>query len=462
MSRRAGRGPISVGARCEIAGRRQAARGGGAERGADNRLAHHVRRQGADAQDVRLPLTFAGGQREDRVAIGRRVDGRDGAGEAVVGHLGYLARLRLGQRRVGGDDAERGVLAGAGRERRARPEQQPRVGERRAVGGAGAAGALQPWNRGVTAYWRRLIAVVAEDNEVDLDMPWPKLKKIRERDLPRRHRRRTPPGQLHEPLWPPPLLQSPLRGDRQQPRAPLRRDRLGDEPRADRELHGRAALPRLQGARLRPESLAVKVGGISITGFSAHLSPRRGGVDRHARDEQDRARGRAPRARASPRSAAGRSPAGRPAGIGPALAIVTRSSTSRSRSRRGSPRRPAAALARPTSRLSSARSLSSATIRRSSASIRRRSRRSSAVSPRGRAGQPSASREPPRDRLERQQVAARALPDDRLERDVVEEVDLPERLARRRIGQVDLDERPLRPRAARRAARRRCGSARRR
>ena len=40
-------------------------------------------------------------------------------------------------------------------------------------------------------------------------------------------------------------------------------------------------------------------------------------------------------------------------------------------------------------------------------------------------------------------VAAGALPDDRLERDVVEEVDLPERLARRRVGQVDLDERPL-------------------
>ena len=40
-------------------------------------------------------------------------------------------------------------------------------------------------------------------------------------------------------------------------------------------------------------------------------------------------------------------------------------------------------------------------------------------------------------------VAAGALPDDRLERDVVQEVDVPERLARRRVGQVDLDERSL-------------------
>ena len=40
-----------------------------------------------------------------------------------------------------------------------------------------AEGALQPWNRGVTAYWRRLIAAVAEDYGVDLDKPWSKLKK---------------------------------------------------------------------------------------------------------------------------------------------------------------------------------------------------------------------------------------------------------------------------------------------
>ena len=62
-------------------------------------------------------------------------------------------------------------------------------------------------------------------------------------DLPLRHRRGTPPGHLHQPLRPPPLLQGPLRGHRQQPAAPLRGDRLGDQPRADRGLHGRAALP---------------------------------------------------------------------------------------------------------------------------------------------------------------------------------------------------------------------------
>ena len=66
--------------------------------------------------------------------------------------------------------------------------------------------------------------------------------------------------------------------------------------------------------------------------------------------------------------------------------------------------------------------------------------------------------EPSGDRLEREVIAARALPDDRLERDVVEVVDLPERLALGRVRQVDLDERPLDRRAARREGRRSCGS----
>ncbi len=45
-----------------------------------------------------------------------------------------------------------------------------------------AEGALQPWNRGVTAYWRRLIAAVAEENGIDLDKPWAKLTKA-EREI---------------------------------------------------------------------------------------------------------------------------------------------------------------------------------------------------------------------------------------------------------------------------------------
>ena len=106
-----------------------------------------------------------------------------------------------------------------------------------------AEGALQPWNRGVTAYWRRLIASVAEAYDVDVDKPWSKLKKP-EKEIflygtgDERHqvtytnrfgRRRS--------------YKVRFEGIVNNLRAALRRDRLGDQPGADRGLHGRAALP---------------------------------------------------------------------------------------------------------------------------------------------------------------------------------------------------------------------------
>ena len=129
-------------------------------------------------------------------------------------------------------------------------------------------------------------------------------------------------------------------------------------------------------------------------------------------------------------------------GIGPGFAIVTRRSTSRSRSRSRIARRPSRSFCRPTARASSARSLSRPTMRRSRASILRRRRRSSATSP-GSSATSRSTAEPRRDRLEGEVIAARSLPDDRLQRDVREEVHLPERLAGRRIREVDLDERSL-------------------
>ena len=60
-----------------------------------------------------------------------------GAREAVVGHLGNLPRLRLGQARIGRDQSERGVPARTLRNNR-RPGSQKlaRVGEGLAIGGA--------------------------------------------------------------------------------------------------------------------------------------------------------------------------------------------------------------------------------------------------------------------------------------------------------------------------------------
>ena len=77
---------------------------------------------------------------------------------------------------------------------------------------------------GHSRYWKRLIEAVADFRGDRYRRALAGPERGRARGLPLRHRLRAPQGQLHEPLRPPPLLQRALRGDRQQPRAPLRRD----------------------------------------------------------------------------------------------------------------------------------------------------------------------------------------------------------------------------------------------
>ena len=115
----------------------------------------------------------------------------------------------------------------------------------------------------------------------------------REGDLPLRHRRGAPPGHLHQPLRPSPLLQGPLRGDRQQPPAPLRGDRLGGQPRADRELHGRAALPAVRGRPAAPGEPRGQGRRHQHRRVQRPLRPRRRRVDQGAGDDRDRAGDRA-------------------------------------------------------------------------------------------------------------------------------------------------------------------------
>ena len=132
-----------------------------------------------------------------------------------------------------------------------------------------AEGALQPWNRGVTAYWRRLIAAVAEEYGVDIDKPWAKLKKS-EREIflfgtgEDRHR----------------VAYTNRFGRRRSYNVRFqgivnhlqRRYEETDSETNRERIEGYMAeqpCPECKGARLRPESLAVKVGGISIAEYSA-------------------------------------------------------------------------------------------------------------------------------------------------------------------------------------------------
>jgi excinuclease ABC subunit A len=132
-----------------------------------------------------------------------------------------------------------------------------------------AEGALQPWNRGVTAYWRRLIGAVADDYEVDADKPWAKLKKA-EKDV----FLYGTGGERHQVTY------TNRFGRRRSYKVrfegivnQLQRRYEETDSESNRErIEGYMAeqpCPQCEGARLRPESLAVKVGGISIADYTA-------------------------------------------------------------------------------------------------------------------------------------------------------------------------------------------------
>jgi excinuclease ABC subunit A len=131
-----------------------------------------------------------------------------------------------------------------------------------------AEGALQPWNRGVTAYWRRLIAAVADDYEVDDDKPWAKLKKA-EKEIflygtgGERHqvtytnrygRRRSYKVRFEG-------IVNQLQRRYEETDSETNRERI-------ESYMAEQPCPDCKGARLRPESLGVTVGGLSIAAYT--------------------------------------------------------------------------------------------------------------------------------------------------------------------------------------------------
>jgi excinuclease ABC subunit A len=131
-----------------------------------------------------------------------------------------------------------------------------------------AEGALQPWNRGISAYWKRLIASVAEAYGVDADKPWSKLT-AEEREIflygtgdERHHvsytnrfgRRRSYKVRFEG-------IVNNLQRRYEETDSESNRERIegymAEQP-----------CPACKGARLRPESLAVKVGGLSLAEYS--------------------------------------------------------------------------------------------------------------------------------------------------------------------------------------------------
>ena len=130
-------------------------------------------------------------------------------------------------------------------------------------------GALQPWNRGITAYWRRLIAAVAEEYGVDARQALVEAEEIREGDLPLRHRRRSPSGHATPTASAAAApTRSASRGSSTTCSAAMRRPTRRPIASGSRATWPSSPARDCDGARLRPESLAVKVGGISIAAYT--------------------------------------------------------------------------------------------------------------------------------------------------------------------------------------------------
>jgi excinuclease ABC subunit A len=130
-------------------------------------------------------------------------------------------------------------------------------------------GALQPWNRGISAYWKRLIAAVAEEYGVDLDKPWAKLKK-KEKEI----FLYGTGGDRHQVTY------TNRFGRRRSYKVRFegivnnleRRYEETDSESNRERIEGYMAeqpCPDCKGARLRPETLAVTVGGLSIAEYTA-------------------------------------------------------------------------------------------------------------------------------------------------------------------------------------------------
>ncbi|MDQ2700856.1 MAG: excinuclease ABC subunit UvrA, partial [Actinomycetota bacterium] len=131
-----------------------------------------------------------------------------------------------------------------------------------------AEGALQPWRMGYSGYWRRLINSVSKTYKVDVDKPWQDLSQ-EEQDI-----------YLHGTGTERHTINSNSRSGRRRSYSVKfeglvnnleRRYAESDSESVRDKIEDYMAeqpCPACKGARLRPESLAVTVGGISIREFT--------------------------------------------------------------------------------------------------------------------------------------------------------------------------------------------------
>jgi excinuclease ABC subunit A len=136
-------------------------------------------------------------------------------------------------------------------------------------------GALEPWTKAASMYHRRLLEAVAEANGIDVDVPW--------QDLPKRDRKLLLEGtgaDRHTVSYRNRfgrLRKYTVRFDGMLRSLERRYENTDSENTRERieDLMALQPCPECHGARLRPESLAVTVGGLNIheyTRMSAHAA----------------------------------------------------------------------------------------------------------------------------------------------------------------------------------------------
>ena len=131
-----------------------------------------------------------------------------------------------------------------------------------------AEGALQPWNKGFAGYWRRLIRAVAKGRGIDIDRPWQELPRADQEVFlygtgSEKHTIRTKPRAGRSRSYS--VKFEGIVNNLE------RRYAESDSEKTRERIEGYMAeqpCTECGGARLRPETLAVTVGGLSIQQFT--------------------------------------------------------------------------------------------------------------------------------------------------------------------------------------------------
>ena len=154
-----------------------------------------------------------------------------------------------------------------------------------------ADGALVPWSLGWSSnFYDAVIEAIGDRYEIDLSRPWCDLTDEERNRFLHGHRRREDLRELPQPDGAQALLHARVRGDRREPPEALPRDRLAAAARADRGVHGAAALPGVQGRAAQARGARRHDRRPQHPRLHAHVGAAGAHVPRRARPLEDRTR----------------------------------------------------------------------------------------------------------------------------------------------------------------------------